>query len=305
MLRKLGWRIDVRMENGQYFVSGRPLHQRGSPTNSTPYDATLATKMVWYAGAAYCDGGSLTKWACGKPCEELPDFNVTSIHNSEDYEVFGYVGYDAKLASIIVSYRGTDPSNIKNWAENLDAIQTHPFKDMPAVAVHDGFYKAYAALKDGVMVSIQTLLGVHGPKTGVWLTGHSLGASMATIMALELESRYGINVNGVIHFGSPRTGNYPFHYAVTQHVRNVWRVTHADDLVPHVPLEDMGYYHAQSEIFYPSSSFDGKYVVCNHSGEDPACSNRCASSLACTSIDNHLHYLGIPLSRSCNAHSAA
>ena len=257
--------------------------------------------MVWFAGAAYCDPTLIQKWDCGEPCEKNPSMNVTSVHQNDEDKVFGFVGYDATLEAIVVSFRGTDPADIQNWALNLDAIQEKPYKDMPTVAVHSGFYKAYQVLKGGVMVSVNTLAGEVGAGKGLLLTGHSLGASMASLLALDLVREYGFKNVTVMHFGSPRTGNYNFHFAMTQHVKNVWRVTHADDLVAHVPTEFMGYYHISNEIYFPAKIFDGKYVVCNHSGEDPSCSNSCSDKMACVSIEDHLHYLGVPLSRSCKA----
>jgi pimeloyl-ACP methyl ester carboxylesterase len=44
----------------------------------------------------------------------------------------------------------------------------------------------------------------------VWLTGHSLGAALAVCTAHRLRAFGGVEVQGVITFGSPRIGNQRF-----------------------------------------------------------------------------------------------
>ncbi len=35
---------------------------------SANYDANIGTKSMHYAGASYCDKGTLDSWTCGEPC---------------------------------------------------------------------------------------------------------------------------------------------------------------------------------------------------------------------------------------------
>jgi hypothetical protein len=42
--------------------------------------------------------------------------------------------------------------------------------------------------------------------------------------------------------------------------------------VPHLPLEDMGFHHISTEVFYTQSS--SNYTVCDAGGEDHACAVR-------------------------------
>ena len=35
---------------------------------SANYEASIATKSMYYAGASYCDKATLDNWSCGEPC---------------------------------------------------------------------------------------------------------------------------------------------------------------------------------------------------------------------------------------------
>jgi len=84
--------------------------------------------------------------------------------------------------------------------------------------------------------------------------------------------------------------------AVAKEVSSFWRLTHHHDLVPHVPLEYMGFYHCIGEVFFPSADPGNlTYIECDGSGEDPTCSNSCAATLQCVSVADHLLYVGFVL----------
>merc|ERR1712070_851501 len=79
-------------------------------------------------------------------------------------------------------------------------------------------------------------------------------------------------------FGQPRVGDqvfadaYEAAFGQTASDTNAWRVTHADDPIPHLPFEFMDFKHISTEVWYESTTSKG-YVVCDGSGEDPKCSN--------------------------------
>jgi hypothetical protein len=50
-------------------------------------------------------------------------------------------------------------------------------------------------------------------------------------------------------------------------------VTHRKDPVPHLPFEDWGFLHVNTEVFYKGSKKEG-FQVCNDAtGEDKRCSD--------------------------------
>lgn len=79
-----------------------------------------------------------------------------------------------------------------------------------------------------------------------------------------------------------------------------WRLTHNRDMVPSVPLQLMGFQHVAREVWEvdvedPSSAGNvrRKLLLCDGTGEDPSCHNSACYLGLCTSIIDHLEYLGL------------
>ena len=67
------------------------------------------------------------------------------------------------------------------------------------------------------------------PDSTIVITGHSLGAALATLTAYDMASVYGTKVS-MINFGSPRVGNGNFANVFNHRLANrAIRVTHALD----------------------------------------------------------------------------
>jgi hypothetical protein len=94
----------------------------------------------------------------------------------------------------------------------------------------------------------------------------------------------------VYTYGSPRVGDSLYSTFMTFVLHHV-RVTHARDIVPHVPPTEIGYFHSTQEWF----EMDDILTACSDiDGEDPTCSAQ--FSLVNTTVDDHLVYLGHPMS---------
>jgi hypothetical protein len=90
--------------------------------------------------------------------------------------------------------------------------------------VHRGFKEALEEVWLDLLPYIRQL-DSKGCK--IWMTGHSLGAALATLCA----GRYG-HVQGVYTFGSPRVGNEVFKEKFDV---NIYRIVNNDDIVSRVP----------------------------------------------------------------------
>ena len=103
-------------------------------------------------------------------------------------------------------------------------------------------------------------------------------------------------VEGVRTCGSPRVGDILFAAAYRAVLGDrTWRVTHAHDVVPSVPVRLMGFHHVPTEVFYADGDPPGRGggdetapVVCDGGGEDTACSD---GEWTHTSVMDHLYYL--------------
>lgn len=86
-----------------------------------------------------------------------------------------------------------------------------------------------------------------------------------------------IAVTDLYTYGSPRVGDPKF----TVWFNDIYgqghfkaRVTHGKDPVPHLPLEDWGFLHLNTEVFYKGFNREG-HVICNDTtGEDKNCSDK-------------------------------
>eukprot|EP01119_Soliformovum_irregulare_P024194 TRINITY_DN8616_c0_g1_i1.p1 TRINITY_DN8616_c0_g1~~TRINITY_DN8616_c0_g1_i1.p1 ORF type:complete len:159 (-),score=33.30 TRINITY_DN8616_c0_g1_i1:49-525(-) len=123
------------------------------------------------------------------------------------------------------------------------------------------------------------------PSKDIIVTGHSLGAALSTLAALDIKESLGES-STVWNYGDPRVGNDVFAEYWTQQVGGAWRTVNRADIVPHLPPQAFGFHHIPTEIWFRDSFTD--YTVCNGSGEDPDCSD----SLFALSIPDHLSYLG-------------
>ena len=78
------------------------------------------------------------------------------------------------------------------------------------------------------------------------------------------------------------------------------RVTHNRDIVPSVPPQYVGFHHVAREVW----QLDGEKLfgtkvylpwVCDGSGEDPVCHNSVCFMGLCTSVSDHMQYMGAPM----------
>ena len=138
--------------------------------------------------------------------------------------------------------------------------------DMPGVpkcdncTVHSGFMTSWRNTRCVIVPHVEQALEDY-PDYQLTLVGHSLGGAVAAIAALEFQGR-GLNPH-VTTFGEPRVGNKQFNeyfdkrFNLTdddlEHAR-YRRVTHANDPVPLLPLEEWGYRMHAGEIYISKSS---------------------------------------------------
>jgi triacylglycerol lipase len=127
----------------------------------------------------------------------------------------------------VLAFRGTVAADIHNWLTDADINQvSDPFV---AGMVHKGFLDALNGEWPNLLTSIQAL----PPCRPLWITGHSLGAALATLASSWLAAK-SISVQGVYTYGSPRVGSIAFY---SHYKPNQYRFVNNNDIVPHVPLE--------------------------------------------------------------------
>ena len=185
-----------------------------------------------------------------------------------------------------------------------------PFPSFPANAsVYQGHYEAYGEFASGIHKAVieavkkypmcRDLRSSHAHNSAsdrrvhptesdstplqciddVIISGHSLGGSFATFMALdlrvrllpELERHKIVPMNTakdlpvkVITFGQPKFGNLEmlqYVHSIFPHSDDIWRVTINSDPVPYIPTNSMDYFHIGREIhvIYQKFSHPSRY----------------------------------------------
>jgi len=180
----------------------------------------------------------------------------------EDYHFFD-AAEDTQAAYIrtnrvaILAFRGTESSlDLRRDLEyRHDALPGAPSD----VRVHRGFYKAFNGAWRGEGMKVAGSVGLRdylkeqqrksyaeGKAVPLYVTGHSLGAALGTLLVNEAMSE-GIDVAALYTFGSPRVGNPSFADFVARRSDEkgvkIFRVINSGDPVTMAPPRFLDYKH--------------------------------------------------------------
>ncbi|KAM0015743.1 putative phospholipase A(1) [Helianthus debilis subsp. tardiflorus] len=154
---------------------------------------------------------------------------------------------------VVIAYRGT--ATCLEWVENLRAMLTSLPDDMAPekkkAMVQQGFLSMYTSatdvcpsLRDMVREEISRIIETYGNEPlSVTVTGHSLGAALATLTAYDLTSTFKHSpMVTVVSFGGPRVGNQNFRSQLESNGTQILRIVNSTDVITKVPgfLVDIG-----------------------------------------------------------------
>jgi lipase (class 3) len=180
--------------------------------------------------AAYPPEGWQNRWTP----DQDPDWGSLGIATFELIEepltdTQGFVAWRDDCGVLV--FRGTQPSRIKDWLTDLKFRMVDLFDASDPVGVHRGFQAAL----DSVRNKLINAMAFHKQRP-IFVTGHSLGAALATLAARYLQLR-GVPVHSLHTFGSPRVGDKRF---VTDFpVPIVYRWVNEGDVVPLFPFDGL------------------------------------------------------------------
>ncbi|TAQ83441.1 hypothetical protein B7494_g8232 [Chlorociboria aeruginascens] len=156
----------------------------------------------------------------------------------------GYITLDSVREVIVLSLRGT--YSLENYIEDIEFLFV-PCDDLVAGCLAEaGFYGNFLSIYSLVLPTIEDLTSRY-PSYKLIITGHSLGAAVATLAAGYLrEAGYPCDL---YTYGSPRVGNDILADFVTAQQGVTARTTHLDDPVPRLPPLLLGYRHTSPEYW--------------------------------------------------------
>lgn len=155
-------------------------------------------------------------------------FSPIAIFDRNDTD--GYMAQGPEFA--VLCFRGSD--NIRAWMTNLDAL---PAEWRGSGKTHRGFVAALEA----VWSAVEAAIAQANPP--VVMTGHSLGAALATLAAsLRPDAE-------LITFGAPRVGDATFSASMQRRAAGSRRYVNNRDIVCRLPTTRLGYQHVETSFF--------------------------------------------------------
>jgi len=227
-------------------------------------DDTVAHLLSVASGYAYSDAETVSMMLARMGLERNRCLKVSQTVDAMLIESTAYVIQSDDGRVVIVAYRGTQPGNVLNWLTDADL---HPDKVLfpfperdETFDIHAGFYRnvratryevirALLRAREGRSVLLDDEAAVPHPMERLYITGHSLGGSMAALLGVMLAvepdyvDHFGDVLAGVYTYGQPMVGSPAFAKACDEHAflaDHVIRYLYRHDPVPHVPPKDSG-----------------------------------------------------------------
>lgn len=142
--------------------------------------------------------------------DALAELQLVASFRGRTGDVPGYVAYRAKSKELVLGIAGTS-SLTQAWYD-VRALM-HPHRAGKGCKVHTGFWKLHKGLRALEVDALKQGLAAHDVQR-VILTGHSLGAALSYLLAVDILRDPNILPAGmpvtVAAFGAPRCGNSKF-----------------------------------------------------------------------------------------------
>lgn len=169
-------------------------------------------------------------------------FFLTAINHfaeESEREFYGFVAQSVTdPTDCVIAIRGTD--KIIDWLIDAEFLPTAVTPAPAAGDVEDGFMSVYRSLS-GLVPDGPTPCDLHAfIKSLAYaghlvITGHSLGAAFANLLALDAAVNDGATSFALYTLAAPRRGVAAFAATCAANVPNNFRVFNEPDIVPEVP----------------------------------------------------------------------
>ena len=174
--------------------------------------------------------------------------------------VFSGILLTSKENNVLV-FRGTQTQ--AEWLKNLNANQQQYISPIGKAIgeVHEGFFQLTSELTPAISKTVKDL----DPTVPFYITGHSLGAAVATLAALEIAQKVPQLRKQIqlYTYASPRVYSPTLAQVHSQLIPNTYRIVNLGDTVPLVPPVTIGnsYVHIGQDWSFLAQFGD---VLLNH-----------------------------------------
>jgi len=154
----------------------------------------------------------------------------------------GFLTHSPQRGLTVLAFRGTESGKLEDLLLDGETLQRESPKSKGCF-VHRGFFDGWDRVRDRVT----HLLG--GRRTKLLVTGHSLGAAIATLAAIETEA------DALITFGSPLVGNDKLGPLLSPKTKIRHRYVNCCDLITRIPPEKLDREHV-AQLFAELAKVD-------------------------------------------------
>ncbi|XP_048423788.1 uncharacterized protein LOC103941626 [Pyrus x bretschneideri] len=236
------------------------------PTTKEIASARAAEEMkeLFSSAESAMEAWAMLATSLGHPSFIKSEFEKLCFLDNATTDTQVAIWRDSARKRLVIAFRGTEQSRWKDLRTDLMVAPTglNPeriggdFKQ--EVQVHSGFLRAYDSVRIRIVSLMKLAIGYFDDiaepldKWHVYITGHSLGGALSTLLALELSSsqlaKRGLISVTMYNFGSPRVGNKVFAEIYNEKVKDSWRVVNHRDIIPTIPRL-MGYCHVAQPVY--------------------------------------------------------
>ena len=185
---------------------------------------------------SYCRLDQIKTFAC----DDCDDMKLKFVYKAESPDS-AQVVVTSTETFLLVGFHGSS-KEIPAWLSELHTQQTK----FPCLRckVNEAFYHQFLEMVDKTMDAV-TELHEQDPTLPIYLTGHSSGAALATLLAVHISIHSpSLPLSRIYTFGSPRVGNAAFASFANKLMGERWfRIINQLDIVPSVPAYSFGYQH--------------------------------------------------------------
>jgi hypothetical protein len=174
-------------------------------------------------------------------------FNLMKTFNKKGTQAF--LAKNDQFA--VLAFRGTQPTKWEDVRTDLRAIKQKTVEGK----VHKGFKEAFDDVKDEIFDVVDKSIGKDLP---LYITGHSLGAALATVATQELEEKFHDLIAACYTFGSPRVGDGKYEKSIKA---PVYRIVNTTDIVTLVPFFLGTFMHVGDPRYLSRRKVDNVYRI--------------------------------------------
>lgn len=172
---------------------------------------------------------------------------------------------ESESLGLVLAFEGTVPVSPMAFFEDWDFVWSDPdgrYKDSlsSGAKIHTGFQIAYTNDADKVVEQVKAFMKQKSTDK-VTIVGHSLGAAMAVLAAVHLETEMKDSVDQILTFGQPRVGNVQFANDIDRLFKGKFYYTiNGGDPVGRLGPRILDFQHASGQIWInPASSSNWKF----------------------------------------------